>query len=79
MACTESKIFEFDYFGLTLWYDMGLYDGTIWSCGAQTANDDGKLDLWDHFTTAFQDKLYKVIKANAEDTFYDLRGGYHYE
>jgi hypothetical protein len=79
MACTESKIFEFDYFGLTLWYDMGLYDGTIWACGAHTANDDGKLDLWDCFTKAFQDKLYKVIKAHAEDKFWELRVGDSYE
>jgi alpha-tubulin suppressor-like RCC1 family protein len=79
MTQETSELIAFDYFGLTLWYDLELYDGTIWSCGAQTANDDGKLDLWDHFTTAFQDKLYKVIKAHAEATFWELRGGRSYE
>ena len=75
MAQARSDIFEFDYFGLTLWYDMDLYDGTIWTCGAETADEDGKLDLWDAFTSAFQEKLYKVIQDHADTTFRSLRRG----
>lgn len=79
MAKARSEIFEFDYFGMRLWYDMDLYDGTIWTCGAETADKNGTLDLWDAFTSDFQEKLYKVIQDHAEDTFWSLRRGGRFE
>jgi len=69
MEKVESKIYEFNYHGLVLWYDMDLYDGTIWDYGAGAEDYMGRFELWHEFNSKFQSQLYRVIKHHAEKTY----------
>jgi hypothetical protein len=73
MEKVESKIYEFDYHGLVLWYNMDLYDGTIQNCGAGAEDYTGRFELWHEFNSKFQSQLYSVIKYHAERTYNEER------
>ena len=68
------KVYEFEYHGLTLWYEMNILNGTIWSYGAYTENSVGKFEHWNEFKTTVQEELYELIKNHALNTFKRERG-----
>jgi len=62
------EIFELEYYGLRLWYEMEMESGQVCACGCEAADKDGVLELWDNFTKEFQDELYALIEEDAERT-----------
>jgi hypothetical protein len=70
----DVKIYEFEYHGLMLWYELNVLNGTIWSYGVYTEDSLGKFEHWDEFKMTVREELFTIIKNHALCTYKKERG-----